>query len=130
MSFFVSLLNNTGSFDQLLQGHYDENSNCGWVTECDEIKSCIGRVCAPYRDAYGGTVFDSCVLACNNNRSMADWDDFFCKNPATAWKVYGYKCPDYTPGNAISILGKDITFLQIASAVLLFIIIYLIIQKI
>ncbi len=123
------MLTATGSFDKLRQGYYDEGSACGFVTECEDIKRCIGRVCAPNRDAYGGNFYNSCVLACNANKNMQKVEDFVCKNPETAYQLYGIKCEGYKPGGAISIFGRDITYIQLASAVLLFIVIYIIAKR-
>lgn len=124
------MLTSTGSFDKLRQGYYDEGSACGFVKECQEVKDCIGRVCAPSRDAYGGNFYNSCVLACNENRQMQDVSDFACKNPETAYQLYGIKCPNYTPKGFIKIFGREITALQIAMAIVVFVIIYVVVKRI
>ncbi|WP_052592687.1 hypothetical protein [Aureispira sp. CCB-QB1] len=123
------LFNSTHAFDKLRQGYYDEESQCGWVTECQDTKNCIARVCAPHRDAYGGTFYNSCVLACNENTGMQKLEDFVCKNPATAYKLYGITCPGYVPGGVISLFGRDIKVSQILISILLVIIIYIIIKR-
>ncbi|BDS10094.1 hypothetical protein [Aureispira anguillae] len=132
MSLIGSLLSNTGSFDKMRQGYYDEGSACGFVTECQETKDCIFRICAPNQDAYGGIFYESCVRACNADRSMDKVEDFLCQNPQNAWDLYGVSCPDFEPriSGSINILGREFTLLQLASAVLLMILIYIIIQRI
>ena len=126
----AELLNSTHAFDLLRQGYYDEESQCGFIKECKEIKGCIGRVCAPNRDAYGGTFHNGCVLSCNEDSSMETLEDFVCKNPETAYRLYGITCPGYKPGNAISIFGRDISTSQILICLLLFIIIFVIVKRI
>lgn len=123
------MLTSTGSFDKLRQGYWDEGSACGFVPECQETKDCIFRVCAPQRDAYGGAFYNSCVMACNENRFMQNIEEFVCKNPQTAYKLYGIKCPGYKPGGAISLFGRDVTYIQLAGLIILFIIIYIIIKR-
>lgn len=123
-------LTGTGSFDKLRQGHYDEGSACGFVKECDEVKGCISRVCAPSRDAYGGAFYSSCVLGCNDDRNMQTVDDFVCKNPETAYQLYGVRCEGYTPKGYISVFGREITLFQIATAMILFVIIYIVVKRI
>lgn len=131
MSFFLSIFTNTGTFDNLTQGYFDANSNCGWDENCAAIKDCIYRVCEPQKSMFDGTVYDSCVKKCNESPDMGDFDDFFCENPETVYRAFGYKCPNYKPdtSRSISLFGRDITFLQIATAIVFFIIIYIIIQN-
>ncbi|WMX17487.1 hypothetical protein [Aureispira sp. CCB-E] len=133
MSLLSSLLTSTGSFDKLRQGYYDEGSACGFVTECQETKDCMFRVCAPHQDAYGGTFFENCIRACNEDRFMQTLEDYVCKNPQQAWELYGITCEGYkarASKGSFKILGREFTFLQIASAILLMILIYIIIQRI
>ncbi len=133
MSLLSSLLTSTGSFDKLRQGYYDEGSACGFVTECQETKDCIFRVCSPAQSAYDGIVFESCVQSCNEDRFMKTPEDFLCKNPQMAWELYNVQCEGYetrTSRGSLKILGREFTFLQIASAILLMILIYIIIQRI
>lgn len=124
------LFNSTNAFDLQRQGYYDEQSQCGFVDECKKVKSCIGRVCAPHRDAYGGTFHNGCVLSCNADTSMENLEDYVCKNPATAYKLYGITCPGYKPGSSISLLGRDISTIQIITAILIFIIIWVIVKRV
>lgn len=133
MSLAASLLNMTGSFDKIRNGYYDEGSACGFVTECQEIKDCMFRVCSPNQDAYGGVFYENCIRACNENKSMQTVEDFVCKNPQMAWDLYGIVCEGEelrASKGSVKLLGREFSFLQIASAVLLLILIYIIIQRI
>lgn len=133
MSLLSSLLTSTGSFDKIRQGYYDEGSACGFVTECQEAKDCMFRVCAPHQDAYGGTFWENCIRACNEDRHMERLEDFVCKNPQTAWDLYGVACEGEevrASKGSMRLFGREFTFLQIASAVLLMVLIYVIIQRI
>jgi len=123
------ILNSTSAYDLLRQGYYDESSQCAFVQKCKSVKGCIGRVCAPNRDAYGGTFYNGCVLACNEDTSMDNLESFVCKNPETAYKLYGITCPGYKPGSAISLFGRDISQFKILIAVLVFIIIFVIVKR-
>lgn len=91
MSFFLSIVQNTGSFDKLTRGGYSVTSACGFVQECEDVKNCIRRVCEPNKDAYGGTFYDGCVQACNGDYTIASVEQYVCQNPETA-NVYGVDC--------------------------------------
>lgn len=123
------LLNGTHAFDKLRQGYYDEESQCAFVQECQQVKNCIGRVCAPHRDAYGGTFYNGCVLSCNENNKMQTLEDYVCKNPATAYKLYGITCPGYVPGSSVSLLGRDFKISSIIISILLFVIVFIIVKR-
>lgn len=115
MSLISQLLSSTGTFDKLRKGHYDAESNCGWVKECEDVKNCIFNVCGPYMDAYGGAFYEGCVLKCNAKPNMSSIDDYLCDNPSLAYLNYGHTCPGYTPpkGTTFLILGREITLMQI-----------------
>lgn len=128
----TNLFQNLGWFDKWLGGRWDENSSCGWNENCKKTKQCIGLVCSPNRDAYGGAFYDSCINACNADNSMADIGDFLCKNPQNAWDLYNYKCPNFEPAatkGSIKIGNIQLSFIQIASLILMLVIVYLIIKR-
>lgn len=125
----LEMLQGMGVFDKLMQGYYDESSSCGFVVECEETKDCLGRVCAPNRDAYGGTVYQSCLQACNENPKMKDFKEFACKNPEVASSLYGIDCEGYSAKGTINIFGRNISYLKLASFIILLIIIYIIVKR-
>lgn len=126
----LSGFQNVGVFDNLTQGRYDANSSCGFVQECEEVKDCIGRVCSPYQDAYSGAFYNGCVDACNNDPTIS-LELFMCENPQVAWETYGYACPNYIPGQGggLTLAGRQVSFLQIAIVLVVFIIIFLVVQR-
>ncbi len=133
MSFLNALIRNNNLFDNLTQGGYDAQSVCGSEQKCYDVKGCIGRVCAPNMDAYGGAFYQGCVDACNQDPSLADAEEFLCDNPNVAYKTYGVVCPGYDPDNppgTINLFGATISYTQIAILVVLGVLLYIISKRI